>query len=1003
MITLILDILSYIGIMLTALFAHMIYSVNLRTPKYAILSIFVSLFTVFLFAKFLKEKKVSFSLTKIHIFWFIFSFISLLSTVNILRYNPEFFRRSFDIALYIFLNVVLSTYISNFMKDRRKIENYLFIFMLTGFIIGLNGILNYYTSYDIFMGVVAGLLYRDRIKSTIGNVIFVANYLNMLLPISFYFLFKDDSTDSYLTNKKVSFLGKIFALLNAMLYLFILTIAQVRSEFLAWILEVLFLIVFFILFYLKNRQSKFTLANNRFRIIALVLLAVWFIVISYLFYFVPSPINNYGDLGGSGVTQLERLEKGSLNRDKTLRQVAWISAINLWKKNKLIGNGINSYQILGPSAVSEVVNSKPEYNFAWQPFDTVHNDYLQVLTETGIFGFTIIVLILASLVLYVFKNLEKLTSNNDKNDAILFISLVLSGVVFAVQAFLSPVIQILPNALLANFVISTGLGVYFNKLRMKNTKLESKIGLVVLLIVLITIFSSTYLRTTHYLSEFYYGRARVADEFLSMFGEQEKSIKEKLQNLEKAKVSNQVSHSEYQEARKKLEDELNNTRKEIEQAYLHGKEAYIKSIKLDRTSGISFFYFSGFAYHPLRIQKLSKDIEKNYKDILLQNYDDIQRIIDEKEKRAELSFLINYISNNSAILKSKEFVENLVKAQASLDSLALFSTALKTYPEPNTYSLIARRYQVLCESLHELSKYIENEDIKNILLQKKNEYFEKLVDNGKKLFYFVSGGWYTYPAYKNLDIELATISGEDMHRSIANYVLMSKADSFEVLYETLKEIAKKEIETCLNVEKQNVYGIPTSILSYLHAFVKLKIKRGDSEGAIKILNEILELYREPYIIACKHLENTEYYYQSFRKFQEIIDKRLSKVLRKKPEILKKLAEEVRKVGNESFEELTKYDFRNHIQTYIDTLEREETSKWAFIGLTSPWKSILQSKIQNVTFSSLALTGSLEIFGEVGSVLSALTNSKFNQVVFLFERYMMLKVEYEMLKELKIEQ
>ena len=1000
MITLILDILAYIGIMLTALFAHMSYSVNLRTPKYAILSIFVSLFTIFLFAKFLKERKITFSFTKIHIFWLTFSFISLVSTINVLRYNPEFFRRSFDVALYIFLNVVLSFYISNFMKNRKKVENYLFVFMLTGFIIGLNGILNYYTSYDIFMGVVEGLLYRDRIKSTIGNVIFVANYLNMLLPISFYFIFKNDSTDSYLTNKKIAFLGKIFALLNTMLYLFILTIAQVRSEFLAWILEGILLVAFFILFYLKNKQSKFALANSRFSIIALILLVVWFIVISYLFYFVPSPINNYGDLGGAGVTQLERLEKGSLNRDKTIRQVAWTSAINLWKKHKLIGNGINSYQILGSSAVSDVANSRPEYNFAWQPFDTVHNDYLQVLTETGIFGFTTIVLILIFLLPYVFKNLEKLIADNDKNNTILFVSLVLSGVVFAVQAFFSPVVQILPNALLANFVISTGLGIYFNKLGMKSAKLESKAGLVVFLIVLIAIFSSAYLRTTHYLSEFYYGRARVAGEFLSTFEDQEKSIKEKLRNLEKAKESSQVTQNEYEEAKKKLQDELNNTRKEIEQAYLHGKEAYIKSIKFDRTSGMSFFYFSGFAYHPLRIQKLSQDIEKNYKEILSQNYDDIQKIIDKKEKRTDLLFLANYISNNPSVLKYEKFVENLLKAQVSLDSLALFSTALKTYAEPNTYSLIARRYQVLCESLDELSKNAENQEIKNALIQKKNEYFEKLVDNGKKLFYFVSGGWYTYPAYKNTDIELATVSGEDMHRSIANYVLMSKPDSFEILYETLKEIAKKEIETCLNVEKQNIYGIPTSVLPYIHTFVELKIKQGDEKKAFEILNELLELYREPYLIACKRLENTEYYLQSFRKFQDIIDKRLSTALRRKPEVLKKLTDEVKKVGNESFEELTKYDFKNHIRTYIDTLTKEETSNWAFIGLTSPWKLIIQSKIQNITFSSLALTGSLEIFGKVGSALSGLMNSKFNQSVFLFERYMMLKVEYEMLEELK---
>ncbi|MCX7654098.1 MAG: O-antigen ligase family protein [Fervidobacterium sp.] len=1001
------DITAYIGIILTALFSHINYSVNMRTPKYAILSIFIAVFALYLSIFSIEKKSIKFRITFAHVLWLSFSYVAFLSCINVAINYPAFLRRSVDVAFYILLNVLLSFFITNFMNDKKRIEKYLLIFLITGFVIALNGVLNYYTSYDIFLGVVEGLLYRDRIKSTIGNVIFVANYLNMLIPISFYFIVKGQP-DEHTSYGKLPFsliAEKLFALLNALLYIFILTIAQVRAEFIAWLLQTIILVTLTIWFSL-NREEKLMIKIrsylNYLKIGLLTIALLWFAMVSVLFYLVPSVVNNYGDLGGGGVTLTERLESKTINRDLTIRLLAWISAIKLWQRHKLLGNGINTYQILGSNVISDLANSKPEYNFAWQPFDSVHNDYLQILSETGILGFVIILTLFLYLLIYVIKNLSVLRENNNMDDLILFVCLILSVTSFAVQAFFSPIVQVLPSSLLANFIISTGLGVYFNKVKMKEIELTGKIKTVTCLVILSIALSGAYFRTTHYLSEYYYGRARVANEFLSTFEDQKETTESKLEELENLKKDNKINSSEYEKNKRELHTQLSTITREIRQAYVHGESAFLASIKFDRTNGASMFYFSGFAYHPLRIDKLSRDMEKHYEKILNQDYDRLQKIIDKNEKRTDLTFLLEYIKKHPYLLKSRNFTENLSKAQASLDSLSLFSMALKRYAEPNTYSLISRRYQVLCESLDELRKFTNDDTVKATLLEKKNYYFQELTKNGHRLFYLISGGWFTYPAYKNLDIELSSISNQDMHRNIASFVLMSRVDSFDLLYKTLKSIAEKEIQTCLNLEKQNIPTIPDGVLSYLHALVVKQINNQDKEKAEKLINEILDSYRECYSIACQRLENKKIYKDSYKKLQDVVIKRLKGSLKNKlaNNAINELINELEDSGKEAFEKLTNYDFKKYINSYIDLLTKKDISQWPFVGLNSPWKSLMQPHIQKITFSSLSLTNSLDIFGKVGNVLSAILDSKSNQSVFALERYMMFKNHYEIIESLK---
>lgn len=186
------ELVLYITIPLVALFAHRQYTYEFSTPKYAILTVATLLIGLYLLWRMFKTKQIKFFASKIHFVWFAFSIVALLSTINTWKDNPYFFRQGIDIGLYLFLNVILAFYFATILNDKQKIVRFLFIFVLTGLFIAVNAILNFYMGYDIFLGQVGNPFERASIKANIGNVIFVSNYLNMLLPIALYFVISLD-------------------------------------------------------------------------------------------------------------------------------------------------------------------------------------------------------------------------------------------------------------------------------------------------------------------------------------------------------------------------------------------------------------------------------------------------------------------------------------------------------------------------------------------------------------------------------------------------------------------------------------------------------------------------------------------------------------------------------------------------------------------------------------------------------------------------------------------
>ena len=127
--------------------------------------------------------------------------------------------------------------------------------------------------------------------------------------------------------------------------------------------------------------------------------------------------------------------------DRTNRGRLFLTALDTWKKNKIFGNGIKSFRIdcdklqnkdlLDESDIYEYnlwihafIESKKNRVCSSHP----HNYYFEILTETGIVGLFVTLMIASLFVVFILKNFKLFKENNIEN-LILFaatISLILA-------------------------------------------------------------------------------------------------------------------------------------------------------------------------------------------------------------------------------------------------------------------------------------------------------------------------------------------------------------------------------------------------------------------------------------------------------------------------------------------------------------------------------------------------------------------------------------------------
>lgn len=865
------EALLHVGIIVIALLANRRITYEFSVPKYAMITVFTLLITVVLLLEWSKKNKfeLEMHISFANLLWFLFSICALLSTIYVFQNNRYYFRYSIDIALYTLLTAFMALYFSNRANIKGVITRLLLTFQGAGMVIAIDGLLNFYTGTSIFFGKIGEPFERTTIKASVGNVIFVTNYLVMLLPVALYFVISNDY--GWQNAKKRDYiLTKIFSMVYFLLALIVTAIGQTRSEYIALIAMISIFVLFYFIYGRKKEQEESELSEQlkRFNKIALMVLIVLSAAV-LIVYNTDNPLTVKGT-----VSIVERFAPEVFASNAEERLLAWLSSVEQWKRSKLIGTGIGTYQIFAIEDLAKVMEKHPRFLYVWNNFKRTHNDYFQVLGEMGILGFLIIVILAVLLGTYALNRFKKAQK---KDDFLLFLTMSMGFVGFMIQSVFSFPAHLLPNSLLATFYAAVATGVYFNstedgflfwKIQLRGLALALS-----LVAVLFTSISTTYLKWNYFISEVYFKDGNNSYNFLATLDSEKSRLQQlerdittklseledlsgpfaslrpenfKIENLDPLEVEkrriNQIAS-----IRTNLVSNLEKVRgglKNIEQLQQqHTKiavESLLKSVQMNHTYGKSYFYLASLCLRGERINSLADALREGKTSVLTQNFDGYQKVIAPQYKSSDLAYFMN--------LKGLIGESSLANMQALLDSCALFKTSLLSFNERNTYRALASRYAMLSNSVKQLRQHLETlpqDEAIQIAIERLDELFQKyrseFVYWAEGTVYRLPGSWSRYPEWKNVSTVRAA-QGEDIYRSLAAMMASFEPLDSERSVEFLQRLALREVWACEAMAAKGVWAVPDGVMPVLMAAAQ-KLQSRDPARAGEIFKLMQEKYR----------------------------------------------------------------------------------------------------------------------------------------------------------------
>ena len=363
-------------------------------PRFTFLGILIALLGL---SFFLAKEKIRLPILLLPFLCFLaFEILSLTQAIN---YLEGFWTIVKDAALLTFLVLAV-----NAIQKRHALD-----FISKAFIIS-NGIIGFYALYQLFSTQAifhSDLLYE--VQSTMAHRNLLASALLITFPFLIYQSWKSKGWWKWLS------------LVLAAHSCFLIFILESRSSWLG--------LVFFVLSYVSWTffQKVASLKGIAFwrRVGGMLFVSV--LILFSIIYFT----NNSGGKGeeiksGMGFTEVD-------DRTFTIdeRVMLWKGTLRMvWNEN-FFGVGANNWKIVFPSYGSDIWRARQ----GMVQFQRPHNDYLWVLSETGIIG---LLLYLSCFVVVVFSGLRFLARDDQNGDLKILVKLILSGVsAYMVVAFFS--------------------------------------------------------------------------------------------------------------------------------------------------------------------------------------------------------------------------------------------------------------------------------------------------------------------------------------------------------------------------------------------------------------------------------------------------------------------------------------------------------------------------------------------------------------------------------------
>jgi O-antigen ligase len=372
----------------------MISGVNIRISQILVVLIFLA----YLFYSFYKKElkiKISYPL----VFYIIFLAVGLLS----LCFAKDMWRGIVILAFLSFM--ILAPYVVIIsLSTRRRLKIALYVLLASSFIFSIFGLFQFGGDMIGLSPSITGLASRytkevlgfPRIQSTFIEPLYFANYLLIPLLLSFFFILKriDPKKNIYFV---IFFLVSLIAM--------ILTISKGALLALA-------IIVFVILIF--QIRSVFSKKNLPYLLSILLFVSlVGGIVYSSL----------------SAKPDIEKYYKKAydivMGASISERQDAYVVAWEAFDKHPVIGIGVGNF---GPYFSGYPINP-PE--FGWP---ITNNQYLEILSETGIVGFSTFMLFILSIFYYSVKAFRN-TEDDFFKTVLLALNLAFLGVLIQYMTF----------------------------------------------------------------------------------------------------------------------------------------------------------------------------------------------------------------------------------------------------------------------------------------------------------------------------------------------------------------------------------------------------------------------------------------------------------------------------------------------------------------------------------------------------------------------------------------
>ena len=304
--------------------------------------------------------------------------------------------------------------IVNNIKTREQVERILWVIVIGGFLICIFAIIQKFTwngkiywCKKIIHGAPFGpYVNRDHF----------AGYINLVIPLSFGLML------SRIDISKRIFVGFITTVMISTLVL-----SLSRGGVLSFLGSMIFLSIMF--FFFKESEKKRLL----------YILGILLTVFLFVFWLDWAPVIKR-------LSTIADSESGILSS----RLLVWQASLGIVRKFPLFGTGLGTYFCTFPGYRPYEINSF---------FRHAHNDYLQLITETGVVGF---VIVLSFFVLFFRQAIKSLFSAKQeiKNDLIYsVVGLIIAGltsiITMLLHSFIDFNLHITANALL--FIIILGL------------------------------------------------------------------------------------------------------------------------------------------------------------------------------------------------------------------------------------------------------------------------------------------------------------------------------------------------------------------------------------------------------------------------------------------------------------------------------------------------------------------------------------------------------------------